>query len=466
MMTILRRELLDHIQSIHFMLLLCVSLVLFAADVIVFAGRYREQTTYYTRHTSERVSLASTVRTTLYAEPGPFLFLAAAGDSRQPTSYALAPASRPSPSLFESGNVRLPDVPETDWAFIVKIVFSLYVVLLGFDAIAGEKEEGTLRQTLSHPIGRLALLAAKYSAILLSALAAMLPGMLLSLIFLQSSIPSIISPEAVGRILMFVLLSGLYLSIFALITLTASSLIANSSMVLLSVLVVWVMFAVVIPNTAGEVADGLVQAPGEYSTAKQLEAVTNARMQGGFKTIQERVDRGELTTEEQVQRDYDQLCTSLQEEIRKVYEVYDNALNARAALARALARLSPTALLQFASEGIAGSGTPREERIQQDLREYAGRYNAYVLRKVGKLVGTTNYSFAASLEVGGKMVHVRSPYPVEYEGDKSDFPHFNQQRPSIVDGIRDALLDSAGLIGWNVILALGAARAIARSDVR
>jgi ABC-type transport system involved in multi-copper enzyme maturation permease subunit len=466
MRTIIRRELLDHFQSIHFLLLLVVSLVLFAADGIVFAGKYREQAAYYARHTSDKSALASTVRTTLYTEPGPFLFLAAAGDSRQPASYDLMPASRPGPTLFESGNLRLPEIPETDWGFIVKIVFSLYIVLLGFDAIAGEKEQGTLRQTLSHPIGRLTLLAGKYAAILLSACAAMIPGMLLSLILLQATIPSILTLEGVGRFLMFLFLSGLYLSIFTLITLMVSSLLHHSSLVLLAVLVVWVTFAIVIPNTAGVVADGLAKAPGEYSIAKQLESVTNTKMQDGFKAIADRADRGELTTQEQAQHEYDLLCNSLQEDITRVTEAYDNALNARAALARSLARLSPTALLQFAAEGVAGTGTPREEKILQDLHNYAGRYDAYVLKKVGKLVGTSNYSFAGTLDVGGKSVRVRSPYPVEYEGDKSDFPHFTQQRPSVPDGIRSALLDSVGLILWNFVLALGAAWAIARADVR
>ncbi len=466
MRTIIRRELLDHFQSIHFLLLLCVSLVLFATDGVVFAGKYREQAASFARHTSAKSSLASTVVTTLYTEPAPFLVLAAAGDSREPDSYALMPASRPSPTLHESGNIRLPEIPETDWGFIVKIVFSLYIVLLGFDSLAGEKEQGTLRQTLSHPIGRFALLAGKYTAILLSAFAAMIPGMLLSLILLQASIPSIMTPEGIGRILMFLFLSGLYLSIFTLISLTASALIHYPSVVLLAVLVVWVMFAIVIPNTAGVVADGLAKAPGEYSIAKQLGSVTNAKMQDGFNAIAARADRGELTTEEQVQHEYDLLCTSLQEDITKIFEAYDNALKARAGLARVLARLSPTALLQFASEGVAGSGAPREEKILQDLREYAGRYDAYVLHKVGKLVGTTNYSFAGTLDVGGKTVRVRSPRPVEYEGDKSDFPQFVQQRPSISEGIRSALLDSLGLIAWNILLTLGAARAISRADVR
>jgi ABC-type transport system involved in multi-copper enzyme maturation permease subunit len=463
---IIRRELLDHLQSLHLVVLLCVSLVLFAADGMIFARRYVDQTARHTRHTSDRSALASTVRTTLYTEPGAFLFLSAAGDSRQPTSYSLAPASRPVPALFESGNARLPEIPETDWAFIIKIVFSLYVVLLGFDAVSGEKEQGTLRQALSHPIGRLQLLGAKFLAILLSALVPLLVGMLVSLVLLSWSVPALFAPEAVGRILVFLLLSILYLSVFALISLTTSSLIHDSSLVLLTVLVAWVLFAIIIPNTSGVVVDWLEKAPSEYSIAKQLGPATQQNMQSGFKAITDRVDRGELTTETQVQQEYNQLCTTLQADIKKVYETYDNALTQRSSLARTLSRVSPTALFQYASEGIAGTGTPREEKTIRNLREFSGIYDAYVLRKVGTLVGTTNWSFAATLEVGGKPVRIRSPYPVEYQGDKSDFPQFVQQKASVLEGIRDALQDSLGLIAWNIVLALGAAWAIVRSDVR
>jgi hypothetical protein len=39
-----------------------------------------------------------------------------------------------------------------------------------------------------------------------------------------------------------------------------------------------------------------------------------------------------------------------------------------------------------------------------------------VLQKVGKLVGFTSFSFAASLEVAGRPIHVSLRYPVEYGG--------------------------------------------------
>jgi len=89
-----------------------------------------------------------------------------------------------------------------------------------------------------------------------------------------------------------------------------------------------------------------------------------------------------------------------------------------------------------------------------------------VFPEVGKLVGTSIWSFATYFMINGKSIFISSPMPEEYRGDKSDFPRFVESQPSIADSLRGALLDLVGLILWNLVLAILAFIAFIRCDVR
>lgn len=138
----------------------------------------------------------------------------------------------------------------------------------------------------------------------------------------------------------------------------------------------------------------------------------------------------------------------------------------RARMARNLSRISPTALFQFAAENIAQTGLVREEQFEKDAGNYSAIYDEYIQEKVGKVVGTSPWSFSTNIMLNGKSIYIGSPHPEEYTGDTSDFPRFEQGEPSIARSLKNALLDLAGLILWNLVLAILAFAAFIRSDVR
>jgi len=217
MITVIRRELLDHLHSIQFMILLCICIILFLANGIISVKRYHQQTSFY----NEQVSTMrpSTVSTTLYRQPNQLLFMAEGGDKYRPNGYTLKPKGVLDALPAGPRNFKFPEVPELDWSFIIKIIFSLYVILLGFNAISGEKEQGTLRLTLSNSIGRIKLLVAKYLSILSTVLVPLVIGFVISLIIIGIFIPQALTLGNFSRILMMSLLTIVYISIFAFLSL-------------------------------------------------------------------------------------------------------------------------------------------------------------------------------------------------------------------------------------------------------
>ena len=464
MTLIIRRELRDHLQSLQFGALLLFSIILFSANGIIFAEKFRQGNASYSQLTAR--SRPDTRMTDVVRSPNPFLFLAEGGDLNRPVEYLLMSKGYSFTRAPRPRDYKLPDIPKLDWAFIIKTVFSLYVILLGYGAICGERERGTILLVLSNPVGRVRFLVEKYAAILATALIPLAVGCLLSLGFMALALPQILTFGLISRVLALLALSAAYLSLFAFLSLLASAAIRRSSLALLGLLSAWMVFAVLIPDTSGILAEKFARVPSDYQTAKSVGPFLQKEVSDRFNRLQARVDKGELRTEQAVRAEADKAYEAAQEKLRYFEKSYRDSKAERARLARSLARLSPVALFQFAAEDIAVSGPHREEAFSENIRSYSRNYDAYVLKKTGRLVGQSNWMMTRSINLNRKTIDIHSPRPEAYRGDMSDFPKFVEHAPRLADGLKNAFGDIAGLLAWNIVLALLAFAVFLRADVR
>jgi ABC-type transport system involved in multi-copper enzyme maturation permease subunit len=467
-LTVLKREMLGHLQSSQFVLLLTVATALFLANGLVFSGRYARQAAWYSETTAQTQQNPSTAEMRLQVRPSPLALVSQGSEESRSSEYVLRPTGLLQPFPREARNYKMPDMPQLDWSFIVKAVFSLYVMLLGYAAISGEREAGTLRLALSYPLGRTLLLAGKFTAILLATLVPLAIGVLLSLTLMWVSgvAPDVLSLPSLARIALSICTAVLYLSLFASLSLLVSALVRSPSVGLLVLLVTWVVMVVLVPNVSGTLADQFSGVPGEYQTARQTGPMLQHFYHEAIDAVEKRVKTGELTTEDQVRREADLVYQDVQRRVIGIFESYYNRMAQRADVTRGISRASPASLYQYASESVVGTGIAREKAFVRDALEYSHQYDQYVLSKVGKLVATSGWGFSGNMDVGGKRISISSPQPEEYKGDMSDFPRFRESKPSLIDGIKHALPDLLGLILWNLVLAAAAFWAILRADVR
>jgi ABC-type transport system involved in multi-copper enzyme maturation permease subunit len=466
MKTIIRKELLDHLRSVQFAVLLAAGIVLFAANGLVFVQQYTRLNGDYRKAVAANDAQPSTMMTRLHRAPSPLLFMAEGGEKTSPKGYLLGPKLTLSPLPAGTVNFKMPDIPELDWAFIIKIVFSLYIILLGFEAVSGEKERGTLRLVLSNPVGRIKLLTAKYLAIISSAAIPLVAGLLTSLLVIGLFLPSLLSLPNLARIVLFFSLAMAYLSLFAFLSLFFSALIARSSVALLVLLSFWIFFAFFIPDTSVIAADKFSKVPSEYEMAKLVGPTIQGEVWKRIAAIQDRIKKGELKTEQDIREEADRAYEQGQESVRKLYDDYDHAMRERSALAQRISCISPAALFQYAAEAVTETGPSADARFLRDIRNYSRVYDDYILNKLGKVVGASPWGFSTGATLNGKYINLQSPFPQEYSGDKSDFPKFSESRPALVDGLRSGLWDIAGLVIWNIIFAGLAFSAFIRADVR
>ena len=466
MITIIKREILEHLQSLQFIILVVLSILLFGMNGWITVQKHRERMSQYNNGVSEATHWHSTRQTPLYMRPSPLMLLADGGSKYQPLGYRLEPKGRLTPMPAGQKNFKMPFVPELDWAFIVKVIVSLFALLLAFRGISGEKEVGTLRLVLSYSLRRNQVLLAKYISIILTIGIPLILGGFISLVIVSIFMPEALSLTLAFRIGLMILLAFFYVSIFAFLGLFVSSLISRSSVVLLILLAVWILMVIVVPNLSGILSDKLADVPSEYQTAKQVSSILKEQVWERIDKVKERVKSGELNTEEAIKRQADQAFEEGQKEVRNHYDLYENAMKRRAKMARTLSRLSPTALFEFAAESLADTGPRREERFLKDAETYSAIYDNYILEKLGKLVGVSYWSFATDIYLNGKHINIESPHPEEYQGDKSDFPQFVESDPNLAHNIQEAALDLAGLSVWNLVLAGLAFWAVSRCDVR
>ena len=466
MKTIIRREFLEHVRSLQFTVLLVLTVVLFVAGSLVFTAADAARTESFQKQSAGRGQSFSTRVTWLLRRPNPLLFIAEGGDAGRPMVYTLMPkgtffATQPNPRSF-----KLPAVPPLDWSFIIGTLFSLYAILLGYNAISGEREDGTLRLVLANPLGRVKLLAAKYLSIASAAGAALLAGALISLVLVGVLAPQALTAANLTRVGLVFLIALAYVSLFVFLSLLASALISRSSLALLALLAAWVLFSVVIPSTATVLMEKLSSAPREVQTARMLQPTIQKEIWARIEDIGKKAERGEFKTEEEVRAAADRAFEEGQVKLNQFYEDFERAERRRLGAARNLARLSPAAMFRYAAEGLVRSGPAGEDDFLRQLREYSRVYDAYILKKLGKVVQTSNFMMSSDITFNGKKLTLHSPEPQEYRGDKSDFPRFAEARPSVGAGLKGALGDLAGLLLWNILLAGLAFSAFLRADVR
>lgn len=171
-------------------------------------------------------------------------------------------------------------------AWVLQIFVPLLIIILGFDAFAGERERGTLRQALSQGIASRTLLWGKSLSLAASLTLLLIPaGLLMLLVGIDSETAAL--GDTLVRLFWIVLAYAIYLGIFIFLTLAVSARASSSRMALLLLLAVWIANGMVAPRAASDLARHWFPTPSrfEFNTALRtdLDATTDRVLLENFK---------------------------------------------------------------------------------------------------------------------------------------------------------------------------------------
>jgi ABC-type transport system involved in multi-copper enzyme maturation permease subunit len=253
-----------------------------------------------------------------------------------------------------------------DLLYIVKALLSLIALLFAYDAVSGEKENGTLKLLLGSAVSRGQLLAAK----MLGGLAAvMLPFVVLWVAVLA---PLAARPEIVlggsefSRLGLMLLASLLYAAGFFALGVLVSALSRSSAGSLIVLLFLWATLVFAVPNVGNLVAEQVAPLPSaETQELLRMQAFAKDR----FLAIQSQ-DRDRVRSSELFNREYDRLV-----------EDYRAKLDGMVNTSKAFTRLSPAATLTYIFTDLAGTGLAEQRRVARALMDYKTRNLPALLRQ-------------------------------------------------------------------------------------
>jgi ABC-type transport system involved in multi-copper enzyme maturation permease subunit len=278
---------------------------------------------------------------------------------------------------------------DVDLSFVVKIILSLFVILLTYDAISGEKERGTLKLTLANDISRSTVILGKILGGFSVILVAFILPLLLGLAFMMGFYPDIIARFTTDVWIRLFIIIGvyiLYLGVFFAVGLFVSALSQKSATSFIILLMVWVLFVAIIPRLSLTVAERIqpyesyvslqTKANKEIGALRQ-ERIAEYNQERWLKAFQE----GEFA---QMFAEMFDKMNELQQDIMSKYDTqFVRQQNSQITLAEVMARsLSPTSALSFALQNLAGSGYERQKEYVQQMRGFQKEFRANILDKI------------------------------------------------------------------------------------
>jgi len=353
-----------------------------------------------------------------------------------------------------------------DLTLIVKIVLSLFAILFTFDAVAGEKERGTLKLTLSNPVPRDQLILGKAVGSFISFLVPLSVPLLMGLILLDLFPDMSLSAEDWTRIGLIFLCFLLYLSVFFNLGLLISSRSSRSAGSLFILLFIWVVCIFIIPKAAVMASKQIMPVPSIHDVNAEknqiMEVVTKkvgwagkAQMGAWWKA-----NRPSFTKDgpppEKVQ-EYKELVETIQVDLMTAISAKTKGLEAdyqtkrrrQQMLAFNLSRISPSSAMTFSALRLAKTGITEHERFLNSVRTYKPVFAKW---HIAKKVQHTEMNWA-----------VRSQPPKPSFGD---MPRHAFVPETLGDSLYSIRYDVTILILLNIILFAGAFVSFLRYDVR
>ncbi len=242
-----------------------------------------------------------------------------------------------------------------DLFYIIKVILSLCAMLFAFDMVSGEKETGTLRQSLSGNLARPILIIGKWIGGFTSFILPFFIAVLLSTILVTLSPKVDMDAQDWAKMGLFLLSSTIYLAVFFSLGLLVSCLTHQSSSSLVISLFVWTTLVFVIPNLGNVLARQLVELP----TVQQLELrrTYNRRKAYFERDRADGLERRRIAERARAKAD-------------QVSEEYRNRFNRLAMISQNITRISPTAAFTFLATDTMGTGMAEERRLKRAVLQY------------------------------------------------------------------------------------------------
>ncbi|MHC4227606.1 MAG: ABC transporter permease subunit [Planctomycetota bacterium] len=490
---VIAREFLNNILNLRFMIGLVLCIVVTVACIMILAHDYRREMKDYDARlnlqdeildnyaTARRYQLRGLLRPQKPPERFRLLIIGIAGN--EGVGFF---DNNPLPILF----------PPLDFLFIVTIVMSLLAVLFSHDAIAGERQRGTLRLMISNSISRTEILLGKLIGGAISLIIPFILSLLVGVLYISINPAFHWDGSAWGELGLLTAASITFITLFYLLGLAISTFSRYASTSILNCLFLWVLLILVIPNVSPYISAQFHRIPSIKETSRReleverhsikvaqkymAEAVKRFRLKyGALFSEFESMKCGGISSffvygrdvdpkfEKQGQQrakddpEFKAMMDAFRQESRKAQQELERIrdtdpgeddLHRKAALqttlAKNLACISPYANLVYIARDLTGTGLQGLEYFKRTKDEYERQLRSYLQKKINNArKNNPEFEEESSLDV-------------------SDRPRFVFKEEPLRDKLAGVLPYWGILLLFNVVFFVAAFAGFMRYDVR
>jgi ABC-type transport system involved in multi-copper enzyme maturation permease subunit len=476
--TIVRKQLLDNILSLRFSIALVLCFVLMVFSTYMLIEGYAQQ-----------VSDLSDFLT-----PDGYKEAAAGHQDIARLAEGPTPVIRRIPALkmLCSG---LGD----DTSLIVNIVVTLLAMTFTYDAISGEKRDGTLKLLLANSVPRYQVLLGKWLGSYIGFFLAYIPSLIGVALLIRLNPMIMLTGSEWWSVVLIFMLSIIYVTVFFSLGLLVSSRTKDPKTSLLTLLAIWTFLALIIPNFSPYLAAEIHPTRTPYEIEAELNSIGFEEAEKAWERVRESMRRigeqggnesnagGQLEDrlreimvrenlkpvpggswnliygtwsdgirrltgdidDEETRREL-QLASSrsARMELRnvtsrssKVKRDYMISLRKQMAISKAISSLSPLAAFTYLATDLAHTGIQGERHFRRTVDIFKNQFIAYV---------------------GGKL----ASQGFMDRPDTSDMPSFQYEPRAAVAVARDDLTHLLLLALLNIVSFMGAYLSFLRYDVR
>ena len=492
---IARKELLDQVSSPKFVFLFVVSALLIVFSLFTGSASYvsardelRSTETLSRREIEGRQSYQelSQFGVKVARPPSPLSSVAAGVSSALGRSARVRPGQQPDiapPPVADQPVIAV--LGELDFSVVARVFLSLFVLLLTYNAIAGEKESGTLKAVLANPVPRTQLLLGKALGLFATFLGATAIPAVLGLLVMKLGFKIELSGADWMRLVFVGIVCGLYLLAIFTTGLFVSTATTRSSVAFLVLLLILVGFTEVIPKASPMLARLFRPAPAYAELQSERDRLQNENqrasfraMSGAFALMGTPVNNEAEAAVRQAKidsimnRSRDSLARELREAQSRVEESYRNKQDAMTSLALGISRLSPAAAMSHATEVMAGTDFDLHRRWRDELIGYRGTLEDWLKSKGVEFGSGARFAIRLNTTTtggpggGSNTVHIGGPSNDDARLDLSTMPTYRPRTEAFASALGRAAPDMVILGLWSAVMMMLAFWKFLRYDVR
>ena len=396
LMTLIQKEMMHHILSVRFIALLLMCALLIPLTLSINYRRYSQNLTDYQESVKRTRAEAAenppnaqdpnTEVSKLFLKPTPLSVFSNGIEEALPTYLGMTRNGVRQGSAGVSQASVAYALGNLDFLFIVGIVFSLLALLFTCDAVAGEKEAGTLRINLSNPLPRDVFLWSKliggYIVFVIPFLVSFLLGLLL---IVWQGFP-LGELKVALPVLGLTLVSLLYIAVFFAIGVVISTYLDNAKTALIVAFTFWVFAVLIAPRGAFVVAKLVAPTRTQQAVYMEKNALRNNLIKDKDEKISKKMalafeSGGSVSinlNDPETQKRLDKLRKPIDEQYRlefqnqsgKIDRDYQREKDRQEQVGEMLSRIAPTSSLTYFAMNLTQTGTLKRDTYFQTGERY------------------------------------------------------------------------------------------------